>query len=230
MPSSNSPEPNSPGPNSNAQSKPKATAQQSFQDSQIAFAAHIRHPELHEAPADLEDRRLAIYRDLFYNNIEGFLASGFPVLRSILGDSLWHRMVRDFIHSHQSHSPYFLQISEEFLGYLKDERQVQASDPAFMLELAHYEWVELALDVSTLKIPEEQPEVVSEETSEATPENHPAQRANDKTMNSGFRTAKYDTHTLANNNAPAPLCVASQCSLARRCRFNQQSPICCRCE
>jgi hypothetical protein len=160
MPSSNSPEPNSPGPNSNAQSKPKATAQQSFQDSQIAFAAHIRHPELHEAPADLEDRRLAIYRDLFYNNIEGFLASGFPVLRSILGDSLWHRMVRDFIHSHQSHSPYFLQISEEFLGYLKDERQVQASDPAFMLELAHYEWVELALDVSTLKIPEEQPEVV----------------------------------------------------------------------
>ena len=82
-------------------------------------------------------------------------------------------MVRDFILSHQSHSPYFLQISEEFLGYLKDERQVQASDPAFMLELAHYEWVELALDVSTLKIPEEQPEVVSEETSEATPENHP---------------------------------------------------------
>lgn len=82
-------------------------------------------------------------------------------------------MVRDFIHSHQSHSPYFLQISEEFLGYLKDERQVQALDPAFMLKLAHYEWVELALDVSTLKIPEEQPEVVSEETSEATPENHP---------------------------------------------------------
>ena len=168
-----SPEPKSPGPNSNAQSKPKATAQQSFQDSQIAFAAHIRHPELHEAPADLEDRRLAIYRDLFYNNIEGFLASGFPILRSILGDSLWHPMVRDFIHSHQSHSPYFLQISEEFLGYLKDERQVQALDPAFMLKLAHYEWVELALDVSTLKIPEEQPEVVSEETSEATPENHP---------------------------------------------------------
>ena len=166
MPSSNSHEPNSPGPNSNTQSKPKATAQQSFQDSQIAFAAHIRHPELHEAPAD---RRLAIYRELFYSNIEGFLASGFPVLRSILRVSLWHPMVRDFIHSHQSHSPYFLQISEEFLGYLQDERQVQASDPAFMLELAHYEWVELALDVSTLKMPEEQPE----EISEATPENHP---------------------------------------------------------
>ena len=86
-------------------------------------------------------------------------------------------MVRDFIHSHQSHSPYFLQISEEFLGYLKDERQVQASDSAFMLELAHYEWVELALDVSTVKIPEEQPEVVSGGTSEAlseeTQENYP---------------------------------------------------------
>lgn len=155
MPSSDSPGRNSSCLNSNAPSKHKAEGHQSFQDSQLAFAAHIRHPQLNAAPTDLEDRRLAIYRDLFYNNIEGFLASGFPVLRSILGDCLWHKMVRDFIHNHQSHSPYFLQISEEFLGYLNDERQIQATDPPFMLELAHYEWVELALDVSTLYIPAE---------------------------------------------------------------------------
>jgi hypothetical protein len=124
-----------------------------FRDTQLAFAAHIRHPQKNPAPADIEDRRLAIYRDLFYNNIESFLSSGFPVLKSILDSTHWHAMVRDFIHRHQSHSPYFLQISEEFLSYLQTERLAQPDDPDFMLELAHYEWIELALDISSLEIP-----------------------------------------------------------------------------
>jgi hypothetical protein len=31
------------------------------------------------------------------------------------------------------------------LRYLQDERKVQPDDPGFLLELAHYEWVEMAL-------------------------------------------------------------------------------------
>ncbi len=130
----------------------------SFQQTQGAFAAHIRHPQLHQAPEHIEDRRLEIYRNLFFNNIESFLASGFPILKSLMvgnkgGEENWTNMVRDFIHRHQSHSPYFLQISEEFLAYLQQEYQPRPNDPGFMLELAHYEWVELALDVSTAEIP-----------------------------------------------------------------------------
>lgn len=124
-----------------------------FQQTQRQFAAHIRHPDMNTAPEGVEDRRLKIYRDLFFNNIESFLASGFPILKSIIEPNHWLAMVRDFIHRHHSHSPYFLQISEEFLSYLQHERGVQPADPPFMLELAHYEWVELALDVSTLAIP-----------------------------------------------------------------------------
>ena len=124
-----------------------------FQKTQRQFAAHIRHPDINAAPTDIEDRRLKIYRDLFFNNIESFLASGFPVLKSIIAPDNWFEMVRDFVHRHQSHSPYFLQISEEFLSYLQQEREPQPSDPSFMLELAHYEWVELALDVSIFEIP-----------------------------------------------------------------------------
>ena len=36
-----------------------------FRDIQYAFARHIRDPENNPAPVDAEDRRLAIYRDLF---------------------------------------------------------------------------------------------------------------------------------------------------------------------
>ncbi|HEY8570802.1 DNA-binding domain-containing protein [Microbulbifer sp.] len=123
---------------------------------QREFAAHLRNPDEYPAPASIEDRRMGIYRDLIYNNIESFIASGFPVLRSILEDDHWHSMVRDFVHRHQSRSPYFLQISEEFLRYLQEERcegPASVDDPPFMLELAHYEWVELALDVSVEEFP-----------------------------------------------------------------------------
>lgn len=119
-----------------------------FQRLQREFAAHLRAPDRRAAPSDIEDRRLAIYRDLIYNNIESFIAGGFPVLRRLYRDGDWHRLVRDFVSRHASASPYFLQIGEEFLHYLQNEREPHACDPPFLLELAHYEWVELALDVS----------------------------------------------------------------------------------
>ncbi|MFV8781564.1 DNA-binding domain-containing protein [Microbulbifer sp. SA54] len=123
---------------------------------QYGFAAHLRDPDAVAAPADIEPRRMQIYRDLIYNNIESFVSGGFPVLRSLYDDKRWHAMVRDFVHRHQSASPYFLEISQEFLQYLQSERGANpesAGDPAFLLELAHYEWVELALDVSDAEFP-----------------------------------------------------------------------------
>ncbi|WP_406828157.1 DUF2063 domain-containing protein [Microbulbifer sp. ARAS458-1] len=140
-----------------ADEKPEQARTAGFQLMQKYFAAHLRAPEQVAAPAEIEDRRMAIYRDLIYNNIESFIAGGFPVLRSIIADDHWHAMVRDFVQHHCSHSPYFLQISEEFLHYLQNERAQNprsAQDPPFMLELAHYEWVELALDVSPEEFPD----------------------------------------------------------------------------
>jgi len=119
-----------------------------FKKHQYAFTAHIRDPEKNTIPGGIEDRRMKIYRELLYNNIESFVASGFPVIRSIYSDENWHKMVRDFFAHHQSKTPYFLEISQEFIDYLENERETQTTDPAGLLELAHYEWVELALHVS----------------------------------------------------------------------------------
>jgi len=119
-----------------------------FKKHQYEFTAHIRNPEKNAIPDGIEDRRMGIYRELFYNNVEGFIASGFPVIREIYNDENWHKMVRDFFANHQSHSPYFLEISQEFIEYLQTEREPQPEDPAGLIELAHYEWVEMALHVS----------------------------------------------------------------------------------
>lgn len=128
-------------------------AMKSFQETQLAFAKHLRAPDCYPAPVEMDDRRMAIYRELIYNNIESFIANVFPVLRSLLNDEHWHLIVRDFIHRHHCQTPYFLEISEEFLQYLMQERDPCEGDPAFLLELAHYEWIELALDVSEASIP-----------------------------------------------------------------------------
>jgi hypothetical protein len=115
---------------------------------QYEFAAHIRDPEHQPAPGDVEDRRMAIYRELFYNNVESFLSNTFPVLRKIYDDESWHAMVRDYFSSHLSRTPLFLEIPREFLNWLREERTPREDDLPFLYDLAHYEWVELAVSVA----------------------------------------------------------------------------------
>ena len=123
-----------------------------FVRQQYAFAAHIRNPEKNPGPEGIEERRMKIYRELFYNNVEGFIANTYPVLRRILPDDRWHAMMRDYFAQHISHTPLFPEMPREFLKYLEHEREPQPDDPPFLLELAHYEWVELALSLLDEKI------------------------------------------------------------------------------
>ena len=120
----------------------------SFQDKQIAFAAHIRDPERNPAPQGTEDRRMAIYRDLFFNNLRSLLGQTFPVLRKLHRKEKWDGFIRQFMARHEAQTPYFLEIPQEFLQFLENEYQLQDDDFPFLLELAHYEWVELALSIS----------------------------------------------------------------------------------
>ncbi|PKM11518.1 MAG: DUF2063 domain-containing protein [Gammaproteobacteria bacterium HGW-Gammaproteobacteria-3] len=114
---------------------------------QQAFAAYIRDPKHQPAPGDVKPERMAMYRELFFNNVEAFLSSNFPVLRSLSSDDDWLQLVQDFFTQHACASPYFSEIPEEFLHYLQNERQ-ETRDLPFMLELAHYEWAEMALTIA----------------------------------------------------------------------------------
>ncbi|MYD43440.1 MAG: DUF2063 domain-containing protein [Gammaproteobacteria bacterium] len=129
---------------------------QAFQALQLDFAAHIRNPELNPIPDGIEARRMTIYVRLIYNNIESFCANRFPKAKAILGDKDWHALVREFVHRHESKSPYFAQISEEFIAYLAMERNAE-HDPPFLLELCHFEWLPLYLDRLVGELPPYRP-------------------------------------------------------------------------
>lgn len=129
-------------------------SERDFQALQRQFAAHLRNPATHPAPQGIEERRLDIYRGLFFNNVNGFIQQGFPVLFSILSASRWERLVRSFFEHHACQSPYFLEIPQEFVSFLASGQGAEEDDPPFLLELAHYEWMELVLDASTESLPD----------------------------------------------------------------------------
>ena len=123
-----------------------------FREVQTVFTQHMRDPENNPAPEGVEDRRIGVYRELVYNNIEGFIANSFPVLRKITPDDRWHEMLRDYVCNHQAHTPLFPRMPLEFIQYLEDERHGHPEDPDFMLELAAYEWAEIAVSLDTREI------------------------------------------------------------------------------
>lgn len=126
---------------------------QDFVKHQFEFCAHIRDPQQNPMPAGIEDRRMGIYRDLLFNNVANLLAGTYPVLKNVLGENAWLALVRDYFAQHRARTPLFPQMPNEFLQYLQTERGEQARDPAFLYELAHYEWVELALSIDTRHLP-----------------------------------------------------------------------------
>ena len=95
---------------------------------------------------------MAIYRGLLYRNVESFLANSFPVLRKVLRDDEWHPLMREYFKNHQSRTPLFPKMPQEFLQYLQENKDIAEGLYPFLLELAHYEWVELALSVDTREI------------------------------------------------------------------------------
>lgn len=119
---------------------------------QFTMARHLRDPSRHAPPPGIEARRLRVYRELFFNAIEGLLASGFPVIQATLGDNRWKSLVQAFYAGHRSRTPLFPQVAGEFVAYL-EARADDRTLPPWLHELAHYEWVEQALWTSDAAMP-----------------------------------------------------------------------------
>lgn len=120
-----------------------------FQQVQQQFVAYLRSPEQQEKPADVTQERLDVYRELLFNNVSGFVSTAFPVLKSLYTESAWQQRLHLFFAEYRCENPFFLSIAQSFLDFLQHQYQPQSDDPVFMLELAHYEWLEL--DLATRK-------------------------------------------------------------------------------
>lgn len=136
---------------------------------QKAMTSYLRDPEQVAAPQQLDARRVGVYRDLVFNNVESQLSTSFPVIHSVLSEEHWHALVREFLRDYRAQTPYFSQLSAEFVDFLshrsshaKDENEA-LNTPDFLLELAHYERVELDLFMLDREPSSHLPELATEE-------------------------------------------------------------------
>lgn len=116
-----------------------------LQHQQAALTRHLRDPAHQPAPGGLEERRLQIYRELLFNNLQALLGSSFPVLLQVLDEDEWAALCRRYFVEHRCRSPLFTEVAGEFVEWLQEQPGLPRP---FLAELAHYEWVELALQGS----------------------------------------------------------------------------------
>ncbi len=124
-----------------------------FQRYQLQFTGHIRNPRDNPRPPKVPAKRMQVYTEIVFNNLESSVSACFPVAKKVLGKRAWQKLVRGFFIHHQCHSPLFRQIPEEFLRYLETAQvDPEQTLPSYLKSLAHYEWVELALAVADVSI------------------------------------------------------------------------------
>lgn len=123
-----------------------------FQTFQRQMATHLRDPHHTPRPQGVPARRMAVYNELLFNNVCGFLDSCFPVCQQVLGPRRWRRLCRTFYRDWPSHTPWFREIPREFVRYLVEHPMAQPL-PRWLPDLARYEWAELAVDVMDVRIP-----------------------------------------------------------------------------
>ncbi|MFU8896330.1 MAG: DUF2063 domain-containing protein [Gammaproteobacteria bacterium] len=163
-----------------------------FVDVQYQLTRHLRDPEGQPAPPGVEDRRVNIYRELIFNNVEQFLRTGFPVLYSLLDKATWHAEVRGLLREHRSASPFFHDISAAYVDWLQSRPAADLPVP-FAAELAHYERVELVLAIA-----DEQPDWEHIDPEGSLEDQPPA-------LSPLVRCLRYEfpVHTISPSNQPA---------------------------
>lgn len=119
---------------------------------QLSFTQHLRDPARHPVPAGLDRRRMGIYSRLVVGNVSSLLQRFFGKLRQTLSEDAWEAMVRDFFIHHQAETPYFPSLAGEFAAYLAARPDAKGL-PGFAAELAHYEWLDLALYILDAEAP-----------------------------------------------------------------------------
>ncbi len=118
-----------------------------YQRYQAQFAAYIRNPTHNQKPPKVNARRLAIYKKAVFNNIVDSISVCFPVCQTVIGKRAWQKLMREFVATYAATSPIFREIPQQFLFFLEKIETV----PAYFKQLAHYEWVELAVSKQQTK-------------------------------------------------------------------------------
>lgn len=113
------------------------------------FGRFLRDPHHQKRPEGIPKRPSDIYQSLLFSNICEFLDTCFPVCQTVISDLRWQRLCRVFFRDWQADNPMFSNIPADFVRFLEQGEHSQPL-PMWFTELAHYEWIELAVDINPI--------------------------------------------------------------------------------
>lgn len=126
-----------------------------LQQFQRDFGRRLRDPRRAPLPAGVPRRRMAAYEELLFNKLRSFIDRCFPVARATLGEARWQRLCRAFLRDWRCATPWFREIPREFVDYL--DAGCRQPLPAWLADLARYEWAELAVELVAVDVPAHDP-------------------------------------------------------------------------
>lgn len=125
-----------------------------LQAQQRALAAALRDPQA-SAPAWMPPQRLALYRRLLLNTVDGMLSRAFAVARSLLDAAQWQALVAGFHAQLRSDDPQLRHLPTTFLRWLQNDAEVRMALPPWWTALCAYEQVDFELTAQPFDWPDD---------------------------------------------------------------------------
>lgn len=103
-----------------------------------------------EAPRE----RVALYGRFVRHHVEDGLVKLFPLVRGCVGEAAWEKLVRSYFATGPARHHEFNRLGEHFPDFLADKAREEQGLPAWVPELARFEWTDFAVYASEERVPE----------------------------------------------------------------------------
>lgn len=117
---------------------------------QTAFCDNLRYQANATLPDNVDKDSMALYQELNFHNIESAVSPCFPVATKVVDKTLWHDLVKRFMHQYQISTPYYHDLPKAFIEFVAREPAI--SEYPYLLELLDYEWLELHVELTDADI------------------------------------------------------------------------------
>lgn len=118
-----------------------------FRQYQFALARHLRDPLSVPAPEGVDKNAVTACTQEMVQHLCHVLAPAFPITQALLGEDIWEYVVRLFLKNGLHHTPWASTTQRAFVEHLCESPETQ-SLPAWLQDLAHFEWLQNAVNTS----------------------------------------------------------------------------------
>ena len=115
----------------------------SLKEQQDIFAEYVLKRKM-TLPPYLDEKRVLVYRNIIFGNIERLISSSFPILKSFFQEENWQQLIQGFILDYQCQTPYFADIAFEFYCFFQQQKKYHRD---ILYAILDYEYSLLALNL-----------------------------------------------------------------------------------